>query len=64
MKPKSKIHINPAHRGLLTEEMGFKEGTPIPLSALRARMAHLPKKDVSARRRVQFAENARHFHHA
>ncbi len=57
---KSKIHINPAHRGELHRETGTPAGQKIPESKIQA-----AKHSGSAaeRKRATFAENARHWKH-
>lgn len=54
------IHIKKSHEGLLHKEMGIAQGKPISTSALEKE-----KKGASPaeKKRIVFAENARHWHH-
>jgi hypothetical protein len=54
------IRINPAHKGLLREETHTPKGERIPERKIRK---ELRSKSRATRRRAQFAENARKWHH-
>jgi hypothetical protein len=62
MKPrKGGIHLNPAHRGMLHEDLGVPMGEKIPTAKLDAAMH---SNDPAIRKRANFAKNARGFNHA
>ena len=54
------IHIKKSHRGLLHEKMGIAKDKPISTGALEKEKRGADKKE---RKEIQFAINARHFHH-
>lgn len=55
------IHIKPSHEGLLHKNLGVPQGNPIP----EKKLSHALNSDSGAvRKRAQFAENAKHWHHA
>ena len=55
------IHIKPSHKGLLHKNLHVPQGQPIP----EKKLSHALSSDNEAvRKRAQFAENAKHFHHA
>ena len=65
MKPLKKgspsgININPAHKGMLHEDLGVPEDQPIPSVKLR-QAANSP--DPAVRKRAVFAQNAKKFNH-
>lgn len=51
------IHLNPAHKGLLHEDLHIAQGKPIPETALK-KAEH--SKDPAERKRAFFADTARH----
>lgn len=52
------IKIKKSHQGLLHQDLGVKEGDPIPAAKLEeARNS----EDPAERRRAVFAENAKHW---
>ena len=55
MKP-PKIHIAKSHAGMLHERLGVADGEMIPLSTL---LKHKNSPDMSLRKMVNFALNAR-----
>ena len=57
----SGIELKKSHAGLLHKDLGVKQGEPIPLSTLEERMAH--ETDPAVRKRLNFAINARKWHH-
>lgn len=57
----SPIRLNPKHKGLLHKELGISEDKPIPLSTLKEKMR--TTKDPALKRRLNFAINARKWHH-
>src|SRR5262249_49806067 len=57
---KSGIHIQPSHKGLLHSDLGVPQGQPIPAAKLEA-AKH--SSSPAIRRRANFAENAKPFHH-
>lgn len=50
------IHIKPSHKGLLHEDLGVPEGSPIPAAKL-AKAKH--SEDPAVRKRATFAQNAK-----
>lgn len=54
------IHIKKSHEGLLHKELGIPEGQHIPLELLEKK---LKTASPAERKRIEFAINARHFHH-
>jgi hypothetical protein len=54
------IKINPAHKGLLHEDLGVKAGEPIPMGKL---MQALHSDSPAVRKRANFARNARKWNH-
>ena len=59
-KKRSPIHINPAHKGELHQDLGVPQGQPIPAQKLQA-ATNSPSPAV--RRRAVFAQNAKSFNH-
>ena len=57
----AQIHIKESHKGLLHKELHVPEGEKIPTSTLKERMAH--STDPKERKRLNFAINARKWHH-
>jgi hypothetical protein len=55
------IHIKKSHKGLLHKDLGVKQGSRIPESAIK-NAEH--SSSAAVRKRAVFAENARHWHHA
>jgi len=52
-------------KGALHKQMGVAQGEKIPVADLHAKLAAAKKRgDTQTVRRVVFALNARHFHHA
>jgi len=58
--PKKTINIKKTHEGLLHKDLNVPVGQPIP--AEKEEKA-LHSSDPALRKRAQFAENAKHFHH-
>lgn len=60
IEKKAKIEINPAHKGLLHKNMGVAQGKPLSIASLKAaeKIAGPAEK-----KRIIFAENARHWNH-
>jgi hypothetical protein len=58
---KSGIHLKESHAGLLHKNLGIKQGEHIPTSTLEERMKS--ETDPAVRRRLNFAINARKWHH-
>ena len=56
-RPKEHIHLNPAHKGLLHEELHVPQGQPIPHSKLEQA---LHSTNPAERKRAVFAENFGH----
>jgi hypothetical protein len=56
----SGIHIKKSHEGMFHRDTGTPAGQPIPESAIREKL-HSP--DPAVRKRANFAENAKHWHH-
>ena len=54
------IHIKKSHEGLLHRQMGIAKDKPISTAALEKEKAHA---GAAEKKRIVFAENARHFHH-
>lgn len=54
------IHIKKSHEGLLHEKMGIAKDKPIPTGSLEREKRGADEKE---RKEIQFAINARHFHH-
>jgi hypothetical protein len=54
------IQIKKSHEGLLHKELNVPMEQPIPAAKLEQA---LHSSDPAERKRAQFAENARHFHH-
>lgn len=53
------IHLNPEHKGLFHEDVGVKQGEPIPIKKI---MGAMKSKSPAVRRRANFARMAkRHF---
>ena len=47
------------------KQLGIKQGEKIPVATLDTKLAAAKKSgDVQTERRLVFAKNARHFHHA
>lgn len=57
---KGGIAINPAHKGLLHEDLGVASDKKIPAKKLE-KATH--SSDEAVRKRAQFAENAKNWHH-
>lgn len=57
---KSGIHINPAHKGMLHEDLGVPQGQPISEGAEEEAAEN---GSPAVRKRAQFALNARKFNH-
>lgn len=52
-------------KGALHKQLGIKQGKKIPVATLDTKLAAAKKSgDVQTERRLVFAKNARHFHHA
>jgi hypothetical protein len=54
------IHINPAHKGELHEDLGVAKNSPIPTSKLKAAEK---TAGPAEKKRIVFAENARKWNH-
>ena len=54
------IHIQKSHEGLFHKDTGTKPGHKIPEAKIQQKL-HSP--DAAVRKRAQFAENAKHWHH-
>lgn len=54
------IHLKKSHEGLLHRDLNVPAGQPIPAGRLEKA---LHATDPAERKRAQFAENAKHFHH-
>jgi hypothetical protein len=56
--------IGPIAKGTLHRELHIPQNQPVPLERLQSAMrgAHA-RHDVHEEEQIQFAENARHFHH-
>jgi len=54
------INIKPSHAGLLHKDTGTPSGHKIPEAKIEQKL-HSP--DPAVRKRAQFAENAKHWHH-
>lgn len=52
--------LNPAHKGMLHRDLGFKQGTPLPISAL---MEAKHSKNPAVRKRANFAIVSRKWNH-
>ena len=57
---KSGIHIKASHKGLLHKNLGVPQGKPIPKTMLMAKLGHA---NPAVRKRIQFAINAKKWHH-
>jgi len=59
-RAKARIKIKKSHEGLLHKDLGVKQGEKIPADKLEA-----AKKNASPaeKKRIQFAENAKKWHH-
>lgn len=56
--------IGPIASGTLHQELGIPRGQPITMKKLQAAMKSAVKRhDVHEEHQIEFAENARHFHH-
>jgi len=54
------IHLKASHAGRLHRDLHVPLGQPIPAAKLEEA---LHSDDPAERKRAQFAENAKHFHH-
>jgi hypothetical protein len=54
------IQIKKSHEGLLHQDLNVPAGQVIPATKLEKA---LHSSDPAERKRAQFAENAKHFHH-
>ena len=54
------IEIKKSHEGLLHQNLHVPQGKPIPEAAIK-KAEH--SDDPAVRKRAQFADNAKHFHH-
>lgn len=55
------IHIKPSKEGSLHAALGIPQGKKIPASLISKRLAGSPSEAM--RKKLQFAQNARHFNH-
>lgn len=55
------IHIKPSHKGLLHKMLGVKPNALIPEKLIKKKLASNPSP--AAKKRLVFAENARHWNH-
>lgn len=58
--PTRRRMIEPSHRGMLHRDLGVAPGRTIPASALAEA---LRSDDPAVRKRAQFAQNAKSWHH-
>lgn len=55
------IHIKPSHKGLLHKSLGIAPNKMIPTALIRKKLAGSPSP--AEKKRLVFAENARHWNH-
>lgn len=55
------INIKPSHKGLLHKDLGIKANKMIPTSVIKKKLSGNPSPAL--KKRLVFAENARHWNH-